>query len=130
MKAINRAKIARLPSTEELNDLIIRSIQDKKGRKIVQLDLRQLDVRPADYFIICEGDSPTQIRTIVQNIQQKVKEELALTPSHVEGYETSNWTLLDYFDTVVHVFYPATRSFYDLEGLWADARRTDFDDQT
>lgn len=105
----------------DLNDLIIDSIRDIKGKNIIKLDLRKIDDAPADFFIICEGDSSTQIRSLADNVRRRVKEEFGLRPNHVEGVSGSKWILADYFDTVVHIFYPETRQFYDLEDLWSDA---------
>lgn len=109
-----------------LNDLIIDAIQDIKGKNIVKLDLRDLDDSPADFFIICEGDSTTQIKAISENIVRRTKEDLELRPSHVEGIQGSKWILVDYFDTIVHVFYPETRDFYEVEELWSDAKSTEY----
>jgi ribosome-associated protein len=109
-----------------LNDLIIDAIQDIKGKNIVKLDLRNLDDSPADFFIICEGDSTTQIKAISENIVKRTREDLELRPSHVEGVQGSKWILVDYFDTVVHVFYPETREFYEIEELWSDAKSTQY----
>lgn len=85
------------------------------------MDLTSIDDSPTDYFIICEGDSTTQVRAISNNIYKRVKDEMNIRSSHVEGIHDSKWVLLDYFDTVVHIFYPETRTFYDLESLWSDA---------
>ena len=112
---------------EELNELIIESIQDIKGKKIVKLDLRRLEDAPTDFFIICEGDSTTQVKAISDNIQKRLKEDERVLPSHVEGERNALWICLDYFTTVVHVFYRDTRSFYDLEQLWSDARFTEYE---
>jgi len=109
-----------------LIDLIIDSIQDIKGKNIIKLDLREIESAPADYFIICEGESTTQIRSISTNIQKRIKEEISLMPSLKEGIRDANWVLVDYFDVIVHVFYPETRKFYDLEDLWGDAQITEF----
>jgi len=114
-------------STEELNELIVESIQDIKGKNIVKLDMRDLDDAPTDFFIICEGDSSTQVRAISENIQHRVKYEGSLLPTHVEGKSNSLWICLDYFTTVVHVFYPETRHFYELEDLWGDAAFTEYE---
>lgn len=113
--------------TELLNHLIIDAIQDIKGKNIVKLDLRSLEDAPTDFFIICEGDSVTQIRAISENIGRRLKEEAGLSPNHTEGMEGAKWILVDYFDTVVHVFYPETRYFYEIEELWGDAIRTDYE---
>lgn len=112
--------------TEALNHLIIEGIRDKKGKHIVQLDLRKLDDAPADFFIICEGDSNVHVNAISDSIYKKVKEEASKMPTHMEGSANSRWVLMDYFDTVVHVFYPETRHFYDIENLWSDAEVTEY----
>ena len=113
------------PQLEQLNHLIVEGIRDKKGKNIVQLDLRKLDA-PADFFIICEGDSNTHVKAITDSIHRRVKEELETAPSHMEGSGNSKWILMDYFNTVVHVFHPETRGFYELEHLWSDAKVTEF----
>lgn len=113
-------------STESLNDLIIDSIQDIKGKKILKLDLRHLGDAPTDYFIICEGDSSTQVKAISDNIYLRVKQEGRIMPSHIEGERNAQWICIDYFSTVVHVFYRETRIFYELEDLWSDARFTEY----
>lgn len=110
-----------------INNYIVDSIQDIKGKNIVKLDLRQLDDAPADYFIICEGDSNTQVKAISDNIHRRLKDEMGVFPSFVEGTQRSHWVCLDYFNTVVHVFYHETRSFYELEDLWSDARVTEYE---
>lgn len=118
--------ISRDPRSEKLNHLIIEGIRDKKGKNILQLDLRRLEDAPADFFIICEGDSNTHIKAISDSIYKKVKDELQTSPSHIEGSSNARWVLMDYFNTVVHVFYPETREFYDIEQLWSDAQTTEF----
>lgn len=112
---------------EQLNKIIIDAIQDVKGKEIVQLDLRQLEEAPTDYFIICEGDSNTQVSAISANIAKRLKEAFFVSPNHVEGTSNSTWICLDYFNTVVHVFYHKTRAFYELEDLWGDAQFTSFE---
>jgi|JI10StandDraft_1071094.scaffolds.fasta_scaffold03333_2 ribosome-associated protein len=112
---------------ESMNHLIIDAIQDIKGKNIVKLDLRSLDDAPADFFIICEGDSSTQVKAISDNIGRKLKEKLGMRPNHTEGMEGAKWILVDYFDTVVHVFYPETRQFYEIEELWGDAAITQYE---
>lgn len=115
-------------TSDELNDLIIDAIQDIKGKEIVKLDLRNISDAPADFFIICQGESTTQIRAISQNIEKRAKEELNSKPYHIEGIIGSKWVLVDYFNTLVHVFYPETRDFYNLEDLWVDAIVTKYED--
>jgi len=104
-----------------LVDLIIDSIRDIKGKKIVKMDMRQLDDAPTSYFIICEGESSTQVRAIAEHVNGRVKSELELSASHVEGRAEARWVCVDYFDIVVHVFYPEVRAYYDLEDFWSDA---------
>ncbi|GLR18537.1 ribosome silencing factor [Portibacter lacus] len=111
--------------TGALNELIIDSIQDIKGKNIVKIDLRSLPEAPADFFIICEGESTTQVGAIAGNVYKRVKDEMGYIP-HREGQDAANWVLVDYFDTIVHVFYPETRALYDLEDLWSDAQFTEF----
>ena len=108
-------------SKEDVNELIIDSIQDIKAKNIIKLDLRKLDDRPTDFFIICEGDSTVQVKAISDNVYSRLKKEARILPNHIEGQQQARWVLVDYFDTVVHVFYPETRKFYDLEDLWSDA---------
>lgn len=112
--------------SQELSNLIIDAIQDIKGKNILKLDLRHLDDAPTDFFIICEGDSGTQISAIANNIHKRVKEELGLHPSHREGQSQAKWVLVDYFNIIIHIFYPETRAFYEIEDLWGDAKITEY----
>lgn len=113
-------------SVEELNDLIVDSIQDIKGKNIIKLDLRELDDAPTDFFIIAEGDSNTQVNALANNIYGRLKKEGDLLPTHYEGQQNGLWVLMDYFNTVVHIFYKETREFYELEDLWSDAKATEY----
>lgn len=115
-------------SAEEINDLIVDSMQDIKAKNIVKLDLRKIEDSSTDFYIICEGDSTTQVKSISDNIYQRLKSEGHIMPSHQEGQQNSLWILLDYFSTVVHVFYRETRAFYELEDLWGDAVFTEYHD--
>ncbi len=111
-----------------LNDMIVDGMQDIKGKRIVKIDLRKLYDAPTDYFIICEAESNVQVRAITDSIYRKVKENLQVTPSHIEGGLLSTWIVMDYFDTVVHVFLRETRAFYELEDLWSDGATTEYQD--
>jgi len=113
--------------TSSLTDFIIECIQDSKGLNIVKLDLRDLEEAPADFFVVCEGTSSTQVSGIAQNVEKKVKDELDIRSSHSEGKLFSNWVLLDYFNVIVHVFYHETRKFYEIEDLWSDAKITEYE---
>ena len=108
---------------KKLIRLIIDGIEDVKGNEISLLDLRKLENRISDYFIICDGNSNTQVNAIINSVTKKVSKELKDKPWGVEGTENAEWVLLDYVDVVVHVFQKEKREFYDLEGLWGDAKR-------
>lgn len=88
------------------------------------LDMVVLDLRKAagftDYFLICSGGNPRQIKAIADGVQEALAGE-GVKPSHVEGYERSEWVLLDYFDFIVHIFAREPRAFYALERLWGNA---------
>ncbi|HRI01432.1 MAG TPA: ribosome silencing factor [Saprospiraceae bacterium] len=105
-------------------DLIIDAAQDIKAKNIVQLDLTGLEA-PANHFIICEGESSTQIKAIANNVYRRVKEETRRI-GHVEGQIGAKWVLVDFFDVVLHVFDRDTRAYYDLEDLWSDANVKEF----
>ena len=93
--------------------------QDKKATDLAVLDLRTA-AGFTDYFVICTGQNPRQIRAIADAIEEALA-ELRLKPAHIEGYDRSEWVLLDYFDFIVHVFSPKAREFYGLERLWGSA---------
>lgn len=111
---------------EGLCDLIVDAIQDVKGKNILKLDLRKLDASPSEFFIVCEGESTTQVKAISGKVHKRVKDELSLMPNHTEGKESGQWVLVDYFNVVVHIFYPEARKFYELEDLWSDAEITEY----
>lgn len=112
---------------EEFVDLVVDSIQDIKGKNIVKLDLRRLTDAPTDCFIVCEGDSNTQVKAISDRISYRLKTELGEMPNHIEGTRESRWICLDYFNIVVHVFHKEAREFYQLEDLWSDADITEYE---
>ena len=128
MSTIQAAMMTQAVPAEMLNDVIVDAIQDIKGKKIVKIDLRKLHDAPTNYFIICEGESNVQVRAITDSIYRKVKEVYQTTPTHIEGGLQSTWIVMDFFDTVVHVFYKDTRSFYELEDLWSDGTLTEYID--
>jgi ribosome-associated protein len=112
---------------EERLELILDSIQDIKGKNIVRIDLRNLHDRPAEFFFVCEGDSTTQVSSSAGQVQKRMKQELGEMPKTATGGRHANWICIDYFDVVVHVFYPETRKFYELEDLWSDGVVTTYD---
>lgn len=122
-------KRRRSDDADKLNDLIIRIIQDKKGKGIVSLNLKNIHTAVTDYFIICHGTSKTQVDAIAHGVLEEVKKETKSIAYNKEGFENSEWILIDYVDVVVHVFLENTRAFYQLENLWADAERVTYDDE-
>lgn len=111
-------------SADQLISVIISGIEDVKGKEINILDLRDIENTVCDYFIICEGTSNTQVNAIVNSIQKKVSKELKDHPWHIEGADNAEWVLMDYVNVAVHVFQKHIREYYDIEGLWGDAKTT------
>jgi ribosome-associated protein len=100
-------------------DQITELIFSKKGYDVKILDLRELTTI-ADYFIICSGDSETQVKAIADEVDKKMR-EMGVKSWHTEGYRGLNWVLVDFVDIVVHIFKKETRDYYNLEKLWGDA---------
>lgn len=109
-------------NVEQKKELILEAIREKKGHDIVSIDLSEVDNSICDFFIICHGESVTQVGAITDSIEKKLKKEASARAHHVEGLQNSQWVLLDYFDILVHVFQAEYRSFYKLEELWADGK--------
>ena len=114
----------RKASADELITLILDGIEEVKGLEINVHDLREIENTVCDYFIICNGTSNTHVNAIVNSIQKTVSKALKEKPWHIEGSENAEWVLLDYVNIVVHVFQKHIREFYDVEGLWGDAKVT------
>lgn len=112
-------------STDDLIAVIIKGIDDVKGENIQLLDLRGIENTVCDYFIICSGNSNTQVNAISGSVQKVVSKELKDKPWHIEGQANSEWVLMDYVNIVVHVFQKHVRDFYDIESLWGDAKITE-----
>ena len=112
-------------NTDDLISVIIKGIDDVKGDDIQLLDLRCIENTVCDYFIICSGNSNTQVNAITGSVQKLVSKELKDKPWHVEGQNNSEWILMDYVNVVVHVFQNHVREFYDIESLWGDAKITE-----
>lgn len=106
---------------EELASIAVLGIQEKKGKEIVSLDLRNVKNAVTDFFIVCHGDSRTQVDAIARSVEDEVFNKLKENPIHKEGFENAEWVLLDYFNVVIHVFLQEKRAFYGIEKLWADA---------
>ena len=111
-------------SNDELIALIIQGIDEVKGHNINLLDLREIENTVCDYFIVCNGTSNTHVNAIVGSIQKTVSKAIQDKPWHVEGEDNAEWVLMDYVNVVVHIFQKQVREFYDIEGLWGDAKFT------
>src|SRR6056297_295045 len=112
---------------DELIALILQGIEEVKGQDINLLDLRDIENTVCDYFIVCNGTSNTHVNAIVGSIQKTVSKTIKDKPWHVEGEANAEWVLMDYINVVVHVFQKQIREFYDIEGLWGDAKFTSID---
>lgn len=113
-------------NTKGLIDSIVEGIQEVKGKDIAVLNIKNIESAVCEYFIVCTGDSTTQVSSIASSVEKTTRKNIQEKPWHREGsVNNSEWILLDYVNVVVHVFYRETRDFYNIEGLWADAERTD-----
>lgn len=113
-----------MEETKELVSLITKGIQEKKGNGIVIADLSEIDGAVCRYFIICQGNSPTQVEAIAESVADYVREAKGEKPVSCVGLGTNQWVAIDFVDVMVHIFLPEPRSFYDLEHLWEDAKLT------
>ncbi len=111
--------------SQTLCDKIVEGMQDNKAKDIVVLDLRDIRSAVCDYFVICSGESSTQVEGISSAVTRITRKDLKEKPWHIEGKTNGEWVLLDYVSVVAHIFYKDVRNFYDLEDLWSDAKRTD-----
>jgi ribosome-associated protein len=121
-----RNSVTRLTKNSKILKSIIRAIQDKKGEGIVSLDLRKIHEAVADFFVICQASSTTQVKAIADAIEVEVKAELDENPYRHEGQQSAQWILIDYVNVVVHIMQPETRKFYRLEEMWSDAPMTEY----
>ncbi len=118
-----------LTSAKLLLDTIIQGIFEKKGKEIINIDLTRLNYSICDNFVICHGDSRTQVNAIADSIEEKVKNVLNIRAGHVEGKENAQWVLIDFINIVVHIFQEKYRDYYKLEELWGDADITKIEDE-
>lgn len=111
-------------STRNILDGVLEGIQRIKGKEITIVDLNSIHHTECGYFVICHGTSSTQTNAIAESVEETVKELTGVDAWHKDGYRNAIWILLDYGDVMVHVFQKEARDFYNLEGLWADAKTT------
>lgn len=112
--------IKRLTKSSKIIKTIIAAIENKKGERIVLLDLRKINEAVADFFIICEAGNQPQIRAIADHVMDQVRDRCEEQPYRQEGQKQLQWVLIDYVNVVVHVMTPENRKFYNLEDMWSD----------
>lgn len=116
-----RSSVVRLTRNSKIFKTIIQEIQEKKGENVISLDLRKIPEAVADFFIICEASSTTQVKAIADSIEEEVKKNCDELPYKHEGRQSLQWVLIDYVNVVIHVMLPENRRFYKLEDMWSDA---------
>lgn len=121
MKTTIKAKKQQKATEQDLVELVVDLIQDRKGNDIVSLDLRNITDAITDFFIICHCESTTQTRAVTDHVEEEMKKRYGIKALHVEGRSLGEWCLLDFGEIVVHVFQRERREFYQLEELWHDA---------
>lgn len=117
-----------MSQTTELQKLIIAGIQERKGHDITIVNMEHIDSTTIDCFIICQGNTPTQVTAIADSIREYLFEQSHIKPYNYDGYRNAQWIVIDYGDTLVHIFTPDTRQYYNLEELWSDATVTHIPD--
>lgn len=110
--------------TSKILDAAIEGIRRIKGKELLMIDLTTIHHSECSYFVICHGTSNTQVEALAHSVEETVKEMTGENTWHKDGYRNSIWILLDYGDLMVHVFNEEARTFYNLEGLWSDAKIT------
>lgn len=116
--------ISASPMVEALQKTIIEGIQEKKGQDITVIDLRDIEGAIAQYFVICQGNTPTQVEAITESVAEMARQQLNEKPAHVVGLELAHWVAMDFTDVIVHIFVPDMRTYYNIENLWQDAHIT------
>ena len=121
-------KEARRPvPVNPLVDAVVLGMQEVKAMDIVHLDLRGVEGSVCDHFIICHGNSTTQVEAIARSVERFTLQHAKEKPWHIEGRENAGWVLLDYVDVVAHIFLRDVRAHYGLDQLWADAIRNTYE---
>lgn len=113
---------------QKLVDVVVKGIQEKKGHAINVVDMEGMEGVICQAFVVCEGNSPSQVSAIMDSVEEFMRKELKEKPVRVAGTENCIWVAMDYVDVIVHVFLPEARDFYDLESLWQDAPITEIPD--
>lgn len=106
----------------ELLQSIIEGIQEKKGKNISAIQLKGMTGAICDFFVICEGNSPTQVSALADSVEEIVKKNTRENPIRVHGQQRAEWIGMDYGNVIVHIFLPELRTFYNIDTLWEDAK--------
>ncbi|RRD02679.1 ribosome silencing factor [Prevotella sp. OH937_COT-195] len=107
--------------TKQLVEVITQGIQEKKGKDIVVVDMQGIDGAICNYFVICSGNSPTQVAAIMDSVEDTARDKAGEKPVRVVGEQQAQWIAMDYIDVMVHIFLPDAREFYNIDRLWEDA---------
>ena len=122
IKKLKQKSRNRMDKVKKLIEKITEGIQEKKGKNIVIADLSSIDDTICNYFVICQGNSPSQVTAIVDSVKDYVRIATDNKPTAIDGLQNAQWVAMDYSDIIVHIFLPEVRDFYNLEHLWADAK--------
>lgn len=117
-----------MTNTVDLVKLITEGIYDRKGRNITHVDMSQIESAAAQNFVICEGSSTMQVSAIADSVREFLQKNAGIKPYNYDGYQNSQWIVIDYGHTLVHVFLPDVRQHYNLEELWSDAKINEIPD--
>ena len=120
--------VTRLTRNSKIFKVIINAIQEKKGEKVISLDLRKIPEAVSDFFVICEVNNTTQLKAIADHVEDEVKDKCLEGPYRHEGRQGLQWVLIDYINIVVHVMLAEPRKFYQLEEMWSDAPMMEHND--
>ena len=123
-----RSSVVRLTRSSKIFKTIIQAIQEKKAQNIISLDLRKIPEAVADFFIICDAGSTTQVKAVADSVEEEVRKNCEEFPYKHEGRTSMQWVLIDYVNIVVHVMLPENRKFYKLEEMWSDAPQENYGD--
>ena len=120
-----KSTLTRLTRNSKIFKSIIHAIQEKKGEKIISLDLKKISEAVSDFFIICEASNNIQLKAIADSVEDEVKKKCGELPYKHEGRQGEQWILIDYVNIVVHIMLPEPRKFYRLEEMWSDGSITE-----
>jgi len=114
---------------ETLIEKIIEGMREKKAHNITHVDLSKIETASAQHFVICHGGSTLQVDAIADGVREYVEKNGGTRPFNYDGYQNSQWIIIDYGSIFAHIFLPETRERYNLEQLWADATITNYPDE-